>query len=181
MAQGNSIKVGAFRNNGGVISGWIRTFQLNVDYAELIPVTARTDASPSYEIWGENKAGKMAYLGALWPRKTKRDSTPFHGGFIDDRGEQGELNVAVFGDFETGADMTSKKDDDSYVPARAQSGDGREQRPSFGGFAGGSTAGSGGGYVGPNGGEPHAFGGYSGGMTTGGGDAGSPLDDDVPF
>ncbi|PJG47223.1 hypothetical protein CAF53_02435 [Sphingobium sp. LB126] len=170
MRQPNSVKVGSFRKVGDIIQGWIRTFHLNVDYVQLVPAEQRSENSPSFEVWGQNAAGHLAHLGTLWPRKTQKDKTPFHGGFVDDRGAQGEMQVAVFGDLNTGADMVWRQDDFG--------GSGRPQ--SFGGGQrGGQRQGSG-----QRGG---GFGGFSGGSTAGpngeyvGGNAGAPFDDEVPF
>lgn len=173
MRQGNSVKVGSFRKVGDVIEGWIRTFHLNVDYAQLVPAEQRSENSPSFEVWGQNNAGHLAHLGTLWPRKTQKDSSPFHGGFVDDRGAQGEMQVAVFGDLATGADMVWRQDDFGGGSGRSQSFGGG-QRQSGGQRQGGGQRGGG-------------FGGFSGGSTAGsngeylGGGGGAPLDDEVPF
>lgn len=177
MAYGNQITVGGFKNTGRMITGWISTAQINASYVELRPVERRSKKSPSFEAWARGREGNLYHLGTLWPREMKRDGTPFHGGFITDRGQGISMNVAIFGDFATGADMVSKEDDDDYIPSRSQSaGDGQQQ--GHGGLSGGSTAGPSGEYVGANG-----FGGFSGGMTTGGSSGGfaGNLDDDSPF
>lgn len=182
MANGNQITVGGFRINGGIISGWVSTSQINAPYVELRPIQRRSDRSPSYEAWARGKEGNFYHLGTLWRREKKSDGEEFHGGFITDRGQDVSMDVAIFGDFTIGADMVSKEDGDDYVSGRGQSASG-DQRRGNGGFSGGSTAGPTGEYVGGQDGGANGFQGYSGGMTGGDPMTGQDreLDDDVPF
>lgn len=182
MAHGNQITVGGFKNTGRKITGWVSTAQINAPYAELRPMERRSERSPSYEVWARAREGNLYHLGTLWPREMKRDGTPFHGGFITDRGHAVSMNVAVFGDFATGADMVSKEDDDDYITTGPQSAGG-DQQQRYGGFSGGGTAGPSGEYVGSDRGEANGFGGFSGRTATDGNPGGfaDNLDDDVPF
>jgi len=179
MAYGNQITVGGFKNTGRMITGWISTAQINAQYVELRPVERRSQRSPSFEAWARGREGNLYHLGTLWPREMRKDGTLFHGGFITDRGQGVSMNVAIFGDFANGADMVSKEDDDDYVPDRSQSVSGSNDKRPSGGFSGGSTAGPGGEYLGPNGGEADRF----AGMTTGGNPGGfaDEQDDEIPF
>jgi uncharacterized protein (DUF736 family) len=182
MANGNQLTIGGFRQNGRMVTGWISTAQINAQYVELRPAERRSDNSPSFYAWARGRQGNLYHLGTLWPKKMNRDGTPFHGGFICDRGQRVTMNVAIFGDFATGADMVSREDDDEYFAGRSQS-TGGGQRQGNGGFSGGSTAGPNGEYVGDHGGGANGFQDYSGGMTGGDPMTGddSELDDDVPF
>ena len=162
MANGNQLTIGGFKQTGRMVTGWISTAQINAQYVELRPAERRSDNSPSFYAWARGRLGNLYHLGTLWPKKMNRDGTPFHGGFICDRGQRVTMNVAIFGDFATGADMVSREDDDEYFPGRSYSAGGGQQQNS-GGLSGGSTVGPNGEYVG----HP--------------GDAPDDLDDDVPF
>lgn len=171
MANGNQITVGGFHSSNGMVTGWVSTAHINAQYVELRPVEQRSERTPSFEAWARGREGNFYHLGTLWRRKRKSNGELFHGGFITGDGPNGSMDVAIFGDFATGADMVSRTGDDDYVTGRAQTNGGDRR----GGFSGGSTAGPGGEYVAPNGSERSGFGGDNAGGFA------DDLDDDVPF
>jgi uncharacterized protein (DUF736 family) len=130
------------------------------------PEESYSEYPPVYEIFEPNNMGEEVNIGAVWERKMKASGQVFLGGNIDDPSFPEPLPIALFGDEFKGFEVKWRRER-GYplaVNVTGNGGNGQQrrtggQRPSGGGFPGGSTAGPGGEYVG----------------------AGGGLDDDIPF
>jgi uncharacterized protein (DUF736 family) len=167
------MKIGFFKmdNESNVVVGKIITRTLRLPYLILRRAEdRRSENAPVFEIFEPNTMGEEAQVGAVWERRTKERDELFLSGMIDDPSFAEPLQIALFGDELQGFDVQWRRERDpqAFGGGNAYGGNGGGfgqprrtggQRQNGGGFAGGSTAGMNGEYVG----------------------AGRGLDDEVPF
>lgn len=160
------MKIGFFKldQQSNEIVGKIITRTMRFPFLILRrPVDSRSDNPPVFEIYEPTDAGDEVQIGALWSRDMKDRPDKFLGGNIDDPSFREPLPIALFGDEFEGFDVQWRRERERE-PQTGNSAFGQQrrgggQRSNGGGFAGGSTAGQHGEYVG----------------------AGRSLDDEVPF
>ncbi len=126
----------------------------------------RSDAAPIFEIFEPNSMGEEVGIGAVWERRMKATDEVFLSGMIDDPSFPEPLPIALFGDEFNGFDVQWRREREpqTYGNGAMAGGYGQQrrsggQRSGGSGFAGGSTAGTNGEYVG----------------------AGRSVDEEVPF
>ncbi|SNS68345.1 Uncharacterized conserved protein, DUF736 family [Sphingomonas laterariae] len=163
------MKIGFFKldEERDLFIGKIVTRTMRFPYLILRRPEDRGSANPpEFEIFEPTEDGDEAQVGVVWKRPMKDRDEQFLSGMIDDPSFREPLPIALFGDELQGFDVQWRRERERKPQTFAGGGNGYGQRragggqrQTGGGFAGGSTAGSNGEYVG----------------------AGRNLDDEVPF
>jgi uncharacterized protein (DUF736 family) len=149
------MKIGSFKfdERASDIVGKIATRTMRFPYLIMRRVEDRqSDTAPVYEIYETSPAGDEIQIGVVWERKMRANDEVFLSGMIDDPSFREPLPIALFGDETTGFDVQWRRERERDAQPMAIGGRGARSG-GFGGrqgngFAGGSTAGAGGEYMG---------------------------------
>lgn len=155
------MNIGEFKIVNGRIIGWIATRTIDLPKLGLRKVDSAHAMAPVFEILALNVGNRWVQIGALWEAVAKNTTGElFLQGSIDDPSLGEPLPIALFGNEEEGYRVAwrRKQPRDAFGPSRSADS-GRDYSPRGEGGFGGSTAGDDGGLM----------------------EAGTSLDQEIPF